>query len=389
MSGLEKVIEEKLGRWRQQGEAAEYYALRNRGPYKPTVSHELNRFGGQMGPYVDALLDLQTVEYINASPIDNLGEEAPAFIATMCPKRSTFEHFWMMVWETGARVIVNLTHERDKVGSAPADKRERYWPPFDEAMERESRGWAVQVRTLGHESCESVAGLLRYAVELRGSASGGPPPSCGERTRVVVLYWYSRWLDFPASSSIGTRPFYANAENVLHLAVHLQQLLARGEPHWCVCHCSAGVGRTGTLIALLRVLQRLPALQSEAQLDSFVRTTIERMRERRLWMVKTDVEYALLYAATLLWLRRSRDKEFELSWQGDGGDDWGATALAISEALGPAASHLQEVRESGRKRGSSATGPHEGSGEESGGDNAIDNARDVQRYRDASLPAPP
>ena len=175
MSGLEKIIEEKLGRWRQQGEAAEYYALRNRGPYKPTVSHELNRFGGQMGPYVDALLDLQTVEYINASPIDNLGEEAPAFIATMCPKRSTFEHFWMMVWETGARVIVNLTHERDKVGSAPADKRERYWPPFDEAMERESRGWAVQVRTLGHESCESVAGLLRYAVELRGSASGGPP----------------------------------------------------------------------------------------------------------------------------------------------------------------------------------------------------------------------
>jgi len=133
-------------------------------------------------------------------------------------------------------------------------------------------------------------------------------PTRGTLSPAVSLGPGGPRLDFPASSSIGTRPFYANAENVLHLAVHLQQLLARGEPHSCVCHCSAGVGRTGTLIALLRVLQRLPALQSEAQLDGFVRTTIERMRERRLWMVKTDVEYALLYAATLLWLRRSRDQ---------------------------------------------------------------------------------
>ena len=240
MSGLEKIIEEKLGRWRQQGEAAEYYALRNRGPYKPTVSHELNRFGGQMGPYVDALLDLQTVEYINASPIDNLGEEAPAFIATMCPKRSTFEHFWMMVWETGARVIVNLTHERDKVGSAPADKRERYWPPFDEAMERESRGWAVQVRTLGHESCESVAGLLRYAVELRGSASGGPPPSRGERTRVVVLYWYSRWrVTLPAAAARAAR-------SALPLAHRHRNRSPRVADVKCPCAASMEDGPTRT-----------------------------------------------------------------------------------------------------------------------------------------------
>lgn len=102
-------------------------------PFKPTVSHPLNRFGGNMGPYADAMLELKSVEYINASPIDNLGAGTP-FVATMCPKRETFAHFWSMVWELGSRVIVNLTHERDRVGSGPYDKRERCAcsPPNDE-----------------------------------------------------------------------------------------------------------------------------------------------------------------------------------------------------------------------------------------------------------------
>lgn len=177
-----------------------------------------------MGPYVDAMLPLRSVEYINASPIDNLGEGAPWFVATMCPKRETFAHFWSMVWEMGSRVIINLTHERDRVGSGPSDKRERYWPPFNDVDERELAHWPILPRTLFTESCEQVPALLRYAIELSGPVprDGGPRP-----TRVVALYWYSRWIDFPSSTSIGSRPFYENAWAVLHIAMHVNSELVR------------------------------------------------------------------------------------------------------------------------------------------------------------------
>jgi len=282
------------------------------GPHKPTVSHPLNRFGGNMGPYVDAMLPLRSVEYINASPIDNLGEGAPWFVATMCPKRETFAHFWSMVWEMGSRVIINLTHERDRVGSGPSDKRERYWPPFNDVDERELAHWPILPRTLFTESCEQVPALLRYAIELSGPVprDGGPRP-----TRVVALYWYSRWIDFPSSTSIGSRPFYENAWAVLHIAMHVNsELHELGQKHWAVCHCSAGVGRTGTFIALTRLLRLLPTVADEPSLDKAITATIEAMRDRRLWMVKTDIEYATLYAAVLLRLRNPDPDEFALTW---------------------------------------------------------------------------
>ena len=382
------ALQRKLQRWQQLGEAPEYHALRNRGPFKPTVVHELNRFGGQMGPYEDSLLQLRSVEYINASPIDNLGPEVPRFVATMCPKQATFAHFWSMVWELGSTVIINLTHVRDRVGSQATDKRERYWPPFDEAMTQQARTWPVQPRTCGCEACEQVPGLQRFAVELSGPSADGK----GRSQRVVSLFWYSRWVDFPSSASIGSRPFFSNAWAVLHMALHVAQLLERrGEGHWGVCHCSAGVGRTGTFVALVTLLRHLlGGSQPEAALDGRITTVIESMRERRLWMVKTDIEcaarparvrrappsestppaprnrFATLYAALLLRLRNPHDEDFLLSWWLQEGD---CSMLHDAQPAAPA-----------------AAGGLEAGGEEVATEEVdhIENDADVAKYRCAT-----
>ena len=86
------------------------------------------------------------------------------------------------------------------------------------------------------------------------------------------------------------------------------------QEHRAVCHCSAGVGRTGTFLGLLHLLRLLPQLRDESGLDAAVTHTIEAMREKRLWMVKTDIEYATLYAALLLRLRNPEDTDFALTW---------------------------------------------------------------------------
>ena len=51
-----------------------------------------------------------------------------------------------------------------------------------------------------------------------------------------------------------------------------------------------------------------------ASRDQAVTDVIEGMREKRLWMVKTDIEYATLFAALLLRLKNPDAADFALSW---------------------------------------------------------------------------
>ena len=61
------------------------------------------------------------------------------------------------------------------------------------------------------------------------------------------------------------------------------------------------------------------------------------MRERRLWMVKTDIEFATLYAALLLRLRNPREADFLLSWRLQEGDCAALHAPLTARALNGAA----------------------------------------------------
>ena len=163
--------------------ARRYEDLELREAYLQQVSDaDRNRFGGGMGPYAAHLVAVPGVEYINASPIDHLGgEREHRYIATMCPKANTTADFWAMVWHARARVVVNLTHARDRLGSSPLDKRERYWPPFSApscAAQTEPGGggrrvpWPVRVQTLAAEAAAGdFAGAAAPATLVRKRAA--------------------------------------------------------------------------------------------------------------------------------------------------------------------------------------------------------------------------
>ena len=187
---------------------------------------------------------------------------------------------------------------------------------------------------------------------------------------------------------------------------HILPLLAEvGPAHWAVCHCSAGVGRTGTLIALLSLLQHVARSPSASSLDEAVRHTIECMRERRLWMVKTDIEFATLYAALLLRLRNPREADFLLSWRLQEGDCAALhaplTARALNAAAGPSSPGAPAAEAEAAAASTPPASPARAAGNadaavastvqgqgaaaiasEAAAAIQIDNAADVQRYHE-------
>jgi protein tyrosine phosphatase len=215
---LAKDLHALLTRWRHQKGADEYYELPLRSPYKEqVVSPELNRFGGGMGAYSDSTVsDIPGVSYINATPFtfeedEDQNKKEFKYIGTMCPKINTFDHFWRMVWHKNTRVIVNLTHEEDQIGSEPGDKRERYWPPYSTEPSPEVLAeWPLVVETVGSYISDSIHGLYVYTIKLTHKSSG--------ETRNIRLFWYSSWIDFGDSSAIYDESFKENALNVLKLA---------------------------------------------------------------------------------------------------------------------------------------------------------------------------
>ena len=77
----------------------------------------------------------------------------------------------------------------------------------------------------------------------------------------------------------------------------------RGKP--IVVHCSAGVGRTGTLIALSQ-LKHIVYSQKEAKVDLGVSvfSVVRRLREQRVLMVQSKEQYEILFDLVNLWIRR-------------------------------------------------------------------------------------
>jgi len=61
-----------------------------------------------------------------------------------------------------------------------------------------------------------------------------------------------------------------------------------------VVHCSAGVGRSGTFIALDRILQQI--LHSDV-VDIF--GIVYEMRRERVWMVQTEQQYICIHQCLL------------------------------------------------------------------------------------------
>ncbi|KAF7691851.1 hypothetical protein HF521_010818 [Silurus meridionalis] len=202
-------------------------------------------------------------DYINANYINGYGKKNKQYIAAQGPLPSTVSDFWRMVWEQKSSAIVMLTNctEGGKI------KCEQYWPKDN--MPCLYGNLLVSIQSEQKESC-----WTRREFIIRNESAS--------KECAVTHFHFTAWPDHGVP--IGTADLLKFRWLVRQ---HIETYPFSGPT---VVHCSAGVGRTGTLIALDVLLQQM---DKEEMVN--IADCVHRMRLSRPLMVQTESQYVFLH----------------------------------------------------------------------------------------------
>ncbi|XP_078584026.1 receptor-type tyrosine-protein phosphatase eta-like isoform X2 [Branchiostoma floridae x Branchiostoma japonicum] len=209
-----------------------------------------------------AIDDVEGSDYINACYMPGYSSKRE-FIASQGPLPGTKDDFWRMVWEQNTSIIVMVTQcvEKGRV------KCDHYWPYDNEPVyygdiivhmvsESVLPEWTVRNFTLQH----------------------------GNETRNVRHLNFTVWPDHGVPDS---------TISLLKFVRTVRGLVPQDNKNPVIVHCSAGVGRTGTFIALDRLLQDIE--DGHDSVDIF--GIVSEMRKHRVFMVQTEAQYIFIHQA--------------------------------------------------------------------------------------------
>ncbi|EEB05215.1 protein-tyrosine phosphatase Pyp3 [Schizosaccharomyces japonicus yFS275] len=235
-------------------------------------------------------------DYINASYIQFDGQNA--FIATQGPTMATVELFWMMVWQSVREkgIIVMLTRLEEK-GRLKCDE---YWP-------------SKPMETLKMKSL-SVKLMRTYFIDdMNRHVVHEFLLQCGGKKKIVHHIYYFAWPDFSA-------PEMDSFLNILQFVRELLQLPAfKGSP--VIVHCSAGCGRTGTFMALFRILNLLEKNHFELASDP-IPEIVSELRSQRMQSVQSLQQLEFLYYVSAKVSVHHRLPRVVITTRGTHGDDF-------------------------------------------------------------------
>eukprot|EP00053_Salpingoeca_punica_P024520 m.13501 g.13501 ORF g.13501 m.13501 type:complete len:460 (-) comp6885_c0_seq1:717-2096(-) len=262
-----------------QGYSAAYQALAEVGRDNPARAsmHEANKLKNRYGnitAYDATRVRLPVVnddpfsDYINANYISAY-KRPQGYIATQGPVPNSFISFWRMIWHTKAEVIVMVTLELE----GGKMKCHRYWP--DPTSLPPATKQAYGEITLTHLSAEQHKNFIFRTFDME----------VGGQHRTIKQFTYTSWPDhgvpLTTSELLGFR-------NVIKAAV-------TNPDAPIITHCSAGVGRTGTYIAIDRLVEQCLDMGGDLDVDEVIKD----MRQSRNYMVQTEMQYIFIYRAVL------------------------------------------------------------------------------------------
>lgn len=214
-------------------------------------------------------------DYINASIIKSeCGGQALGhynYIASQAPPFDTMGDFWRMVWEQNSSVLVMLT----KLLERCRRKADAYWPE-EEGTSLNYGDFQVYLKKQCVTSTMAIRALLLRPLSARDDEPG----------REIYHLHYLAWPDHGTPRSCAS---------ILELLIIMRDFVSRARVNQSlfgpvVVQCSAGIGRTGTLIA---IHQSLELISAQGSCD--VPKTVELLRRQRCGAVQTEEQYVFIY----------------------------------------------------------------------------------------------
>ncbi|XP_028812745.1 receptor-type tyrosine-protein phosphatase eta [Denticeps clupeoides] len=232
-------------------------------------------------------------DYINANYMPGYNSKKE-FIAAQGPLPSTVNEFWRMIWEKNVHTLVMLTrcNEQGRV------KCEEYWPS-------ESKHYGNLTVTTSSEIPLDDWTIRDFDVRNVKTAE----------TRCIRHFHFTAWPDHgvPETTEL--------LINFRHLVREHMDQFSRHSP--TVVHCSAGVGRTGTFIAIDRLIFQI---ERDDMVDVY--GIIHDLRMHRPLMVQTEDQYVFLNQCAMDIIRSRTGTNVDLIYQN-------TAALSIYENFEP------------------------------------------------------
>jgi len=221
--------------------------------------------------------------YINASYIDGpIKDESKLFIATQGPLKETIPSFWKMIFTHKIKLVIMLSS-----GLGEGEGRNTiYWPEDKEnPLIFEENNLCVEFVDKA-EIIENGLILKKFKINKEF-----------EVKQIHIICWPDHGM--PKDQNL--------TNDIFETMIGYIKMERKGENvSPIVVHCSAGVGRTGTLIAVYEIiicLEYLKKINKPLVMNIF--NVVRKLREQRYSLVTDTEQYKFIYDYSLNWIKKN------------------------------------------------------------------------------------
>jgi len=211
-----------------------------------------------------------------------------SFIATQGPVSNTIADFWQMVWDQNSRMILMMCETMENRSSKCA----QYWPIFSLKNSELSLSNGLSVKITSETQLDLNLTERKFILTNDNKIDN----------REITQLHFRNWPDHGVPDIVNT---YESFEIINEKIDNYFEFYKKRYP--VIVHCSAGVGRTGTLISIYNIhyiFKRCFEMQKET-INLNVFNIVRKLKEQRYWMVQTFCQYEMIYSFLDIFIRKN------------------------------------------------------------------------------------